>query len=179
MDKLVPALIVVAFLALVFGLMALGWRTRRRRQADVVGLEPVPSEDVPSGDPAALLTEDLLYVATTRADSPLDRIAVAGLGFRSRAVLAVTASGLELHLAGQTPGFIAAGALEGVGRATWTIDRVVGNDGLVFVRWSARRSDAADSHARNSFDSYFRSADPAALVAAISELIPTTAGADA
>lgn len=177
MDRVVPGLIVAAFLVLVFGLMAIGWRTRRRRQADVVGLAPVPP-----GRATALLTEDLLYVATTRADSPLDRIAVAGLGFRSRAVLTVTAAGIELRLAAQQPGFIPVTALEGVGRATWTIDRVVGNDGLVFVRWSAPAEATGSPEApgaRTSLDSYFRSADPAALVAAITELIPTTAGAEA
>lgn len=167
MDKVVPGLIVLAFIALVFGLMAIGWRGRRRRQSDVRQLAAPPAE---LGE--VLLTEDLLYVATTRADSPLDRIAVAGLGFRSRAVVTVAASGIRLDLAGEQPGFIAKDALRGVGRATWTIDRVVGNDGLVFVRWMSRTDDPG-----SCFDSYFRSADPEALVAAVAKLVPTTAGA--
>jgi hypothetical protein len=140
-------------------LMVIGWRALRRRQTDVAGLAPVPA------DPGAVsLSEDLLYVATTRAEQPLQRIAVKGLGFRARALLTVTSGGVRLDLAGADPGFIPAAALQGVGRATWTIDRAVSNDGLVFVRWS----DGAAT-----LDSYVRSADPAALVAAIEPLINT------
>lgn len=152
-------------LAVVGVLMVLGWRALRRRQGDVAGLAPVPREPG-----AAVLTEDLLYVATTRADAPLERIAVKGLGFRARAVLTVSSDGVMLDLAGGEPGFIPTAALRGVGRATWTIDRAVSNDGLVFVRWERDRS---------SLDSYFRSADPGALVAAIHQLIPTPSEAAA
>jgi len=149
-------------LAVVGLLMVLGWRALRRRQGDVAGLAPVPS------DPGrAALTEDLLYVATTRAEQPLQRIAVKGLGFRARALLTVATGGIRLDLAGVEPGFIPAAALRGVGRATWTIDRAVSNDGLVFVRWSDSSTSAFP------LDSYFRSADPAALVAAIEPLITT------
>lgn len=160
---------VVIPLAIVVILMAIGWRALRRRQADVVGLAPVPR-----GPGAPTLTEDLLYVATTRADQPLQRIAVKGLGFRARAVLTVTGRGILLELAGGEPGFIPAAALQGVGRATWTIDRAISNDGLVFVRWwdGAASADAAAAVGL-ALDSYFRSADPAALVAAIEPLIPT------
>lgn len=151
---------VVIPLAAVGLLMVLGWRALRRRQGDVVGLAPVPS------DPGAtLLTEDLLYVATTRADQPLQRIAVKGLGFRARAVFTVSTEGIRLDLAGAQPGFIPVTALRGVGRATWTIDRAISKDGLVFVRWL---------NGQATLDSYLRSADPAALVEAIETLIPQT-----
>jgi len=158
-DQWLIVLSVVIPLALIAVGMILGWRALRRRQADIVGLAPVPSE---AGTPA--LTEDLLYVATTRAEQPLQRIAVKGLGFRARAVLSVTPAGIRLDLAGAEPGFIPAAAIRGVGRATWTIDRVVSNDGLVFVRWN----DGA-----TTLDSYLRSADLAALVAAMEPLINT------
>jgi len=156
---------VVIPLAVVGILMAWGWRALRRRQADVIGLAPVPREPG-----AVVLTEDLLYVATTRADQPLQRIAVKGLGFRARAVLTVTSGGILLELAGGEPGFIPAAALQGVERATWTIDRVVSNDGLVFVRWSDAPS---TTPAAAALDSYLRSADPDALIASIHPLIPT------
>jgi hypothetical protein len=155
---------VVIPLAIITVLMAWGWRALRRRQLDVVGLAPVPAEGS-VGAVTPLLTEDLLYVTTTRAEQPLQRIAVKGLGFPARAVVTVTAGGIRLDLAGNEPGFIPAEALNGVGRATWTIDRAVTTDGLVFVRWN----DGAAT-----VDSYLRSADPAALVAAIEALIPPT-----
>lgn len=160
---------VVIPLAVVVTLMAIGWRALRGRQAALVGLAPVPREPG-----AATLTEDLFYVATTRADEPLQRIAVNGLGFRARAVLTVTDGGIRLDLAGAQPGFIPPAALQGVGRATWTIDRAVSNDGLVFVRWRDGAAPADDAAADGpALDSYFRSADPDTLVAAIESLIPT------
>ena len=159
---------VVIPLAIVGVLMAWGWRALRRRQTDVAGLAPVPR------DPGApTLTEDLLYVATTRAGQPLQRIGVKGLGFRARAALTVSAQGIRLDLAGGEPGFIPAAALHGVGRATWTIDRAVSNDGLVFVRWADGGATAHPAPDSPVLDSYFRSADPDALVAAIHPLIPT------
>ncbi len=159
---LASALIPLALIALG---MVIGWRALRRRTSDIRGLAPVPSE---AGE--TLFGEDLLYVATTRAGQPLQRIAVKGLAFRARAVLAVMSGGIRLDLAGARPGFIPAAALEGVGRATWTIDRVVSNDGLVLVRW---RQEAG------ALDSYFRSADPSALVEAIERLLPAHAAAGA
>ncbi len=155
---------VVIPLAIVGLLMVLGWRALRRRSSDVAGLGPVPS------DPGqTVLTEDLLYVATTRAEHPLQRIAAKGLGFRARAMLTVSSGGIRLDLAGGEPGFIPATALLGVGRATWTIDRVVSNDGLVFVRWTGGAP----------LDSYLRSTDPSALVDAIEKLLPTKSEATA
>ena len=145
--------------------MVLGWRARRRRQTDVRRPASPPAE---LG--AVLLSEDMLYVATTRADAPLDRIAVAGLGFRARAVVTVAEAGIRLELAGQDAAFLPTASLDTVGRATWTIDRAVRNDGLVFVRWSQEAVDGVSA----SFDSYFRPSDPAALVDAVQHLLPLT-----
>lgn len=158
MDKVIPALIIVAVLGAAYAGMILALRARKRRQASLGTAATVPAE---LG--VVLLQEDLLYVATTRADVPLERITVAGLGFRARAVVTVAASGVVLDLAGSAPVFVPAAAIVGAGRATWTIDRVVNQDGLVFLRWTIGET---------PIDSYLRSADPAALVAAIDSLVP-------
>jgi hypothetical protein len=156
---LLDAAVVIVILALVFTGMALGWRARRRRQADVARPATPPAE---LGDVAR--RDDLFYVATTPADAPLERITVHGLGFRGRAEITVAAAGIRLDIAGEPPAVIPATDLRGVGRATWTIDRAVGGSGLVFVRWLLGDAEV---------DSYLRPDDPAALVAAISDLIPT------
>lgn len=156
MERLIPALLLVAVIAGVFGLMALGWRARRRRQSSL------PTPAFPPADLGEVrFEEDLLYVATTPAEQPLERIAIAGLAFRARAVVTVTDRGVALDLAGTAPVFIPALDLEGVGLATWTLDRVVNQDGLVFLRW--RLGDAL-------LDSYLRSADPDRLITAVHSL---------
>ncbi|MEO5533661.1 MAG: hypothetical protein ABIR17_00830 [Pseudolysinimonas sp.] len=144
---------VLAVLILVGVWFALGWRKRRRSQADLPTLGAPPAT---LGEP--LLVQDLLYVATTRADAPLDRITVRGLAFRGRAGVAVSPEGVVLSIAGQPAFFIARDAIEGVGRATWTIDKVVANDGLVFIRWAL--GDAR-------IDSYLKSTDPDVLLDAL------------
>jgi hypothetical protein len=159
MDRLTPTLVIAGIVLLVFAALALGWRARRRRQSALPALT-VP----PAVLGAALLVDDGFYVATTRADSPTDRIAVRGLAFRARAGIAVHPEGVVLSLAGQPDAFIPAPAIGGVGRATWTIDRVVGRDGLVFVRWTL--GDLL-------VDTNLRVADPDALVAALATLTPS------
>lgn len=157
MDRLAPTLVIAGVLILVFVGLALGWRARRRRQAALPALATPPAE---LG--AALASDDGFYVATTRADAPTDRIAVRGLGFRARAGIAVHPEGVVLSIAGQPDVFIPTSAIDGVGRATWTIDRVVGRDGLVFVRWSL--GDVV-------VDTNLRVADPEALVTALERIV--------
>ncbi|MEN9620984.1 MAG: hypothetical protein RL499_1177 [Actinomycetota bacterium] len=130
MDRLLPTLIIVAALLVIFALMALGWRSRQRRQAGVAR----PSS-VPESLAAASLVVDGWYVATTVGDEPLERIAVHGLGFRGRATVSVHPEGLVITVRSRDAFFIAAAELRGAGRATWAIDRVVERDGLVLVGW--------------------------------------------
>jgi hypothetical protein len=157
-DRLPIAIAIIVVVGIVFWLLARSWRVRRRRQAGI-GEPATPPADF--GDPT--FTDDLLYVATTRADAPLDRVTIAGLGFRARAVVTTAPSGIVLDLAGRGPVFIPKAAIRGVGRATWTIDRVVDADGLIFVRWVLGTTE---------LDSYLRSTDPDRLVTALTALAP-------
>jgi hypothetical protein len=152
------AAIVFAILGLALALMLVGWLRRRRSQRGIAGFADVPD------DLGAVLDEaEVLYLATTRPGAPYDRIAVHGLGFRSRGAMTVAERGILLDLAGSPRRFLPAADLRGVGRATWTIDRVVETDGLLLVGW--RLGD-------EQLDSYFRADAPAALVAAISRIVP-------
>jgi hypothetical protein len=159
-DKVTPTLVILAVVLLVFVGLALGWRARQRRQAALPALAAPPIE---LG--ASLAVDDGFYVATTRAESPTDRIAVRGLGFRARAGVAVHPEGVVLSIAGQPDAFIPTSAIVGVGRATWTIDRVVGTDGLVFVRWNLGGTEV---------DTNLRVAEPEALVAALLTIAPAS-----
>lgn len=158
MDKVTPALVILGIVVLVFVGLGLGWRARRRRQAALPALDAPPAT---LG--ASLAVADGFYVATTRADAPTDRIAVRGLGFRARAGIAVHSEGVVLSIAGQSDAFIPTAVIVGVGRATWTIDRVVGADGLVFIRWNLGDTEV---------DTNLRVAEPEVLMNALQTIAP-------
>jgi len=160
-DRVLIGLGILAVVAVIFVLLWRGWRSRQRRQADI-GEPQSPPADL--GEPT--FSDDLLYVASTRAGAPLDRIAIAGLGYRARATVETAPSGVVLDLAGRGPVFIPKESILGVGRATWTIDRVVDADGLIFLRWVLGTTE---------IDSYLRSTDPDRLVTALSVLAPPKA----
>ena len=85
-------LLVAATLLVIAGLLALmrwGWKGRERRQIDVSRPLPVPP-------PGALFIIDVpgVYIGAARNGAWLDRIAVHGLGVRSRAALNVGEQGI-------------------------------------------------------------------------------------
>ena len=151
MDRSMLMAIVVAFLCLLLLLMVVGWRRRQKRQAGL------PRPATPPADAGAeLMTAEAFYVATTIAGEPLNRVAVAGLGYRARAVVTLAERGLTLRIPGQDSIFIPSDAIDTVEKATWTIDRVVETDGLVLVRWTLGQSGDG-----TQVDSYLRIIQPA------------------
>ena len=161
-DRNVSAALVIVFLAVVLGLLVLGWYLRRRRQRDIPSLAVAPTTLSDAVEFAGF------YVSTTSAENPLDRIAVRGLGFRARTTVVVATEGIVIPIAGQPDSFIPAADLAKVDRATWTIDRVVETDGLVVIDW--RLGD-------RTLASYFRLDDPDGFVAAVEK--HTRTGSDA
>ncbi|MCU1405644.1 MAG: hypothetical protein JWQ43_1947 [Glaciihabitans sp.] len=158
--------IVLLFLAVLLGLMALGWHARKRRQKAIGRPAAVPTDTGPDHG-----TFDGFYVATTVAGDPLNRIAVGGLGFRSRATITVTGAGLILALRGEDEMFIPVSALRGVTRATWTIDRVVEEGGLVLVAWNLGEAETS-----TAVDTYLRLVESPALLDAINLIFPVSTG---
>lgn len=162
MDRTASTTIVIAVILLAFIGMVIGWRGRQRRQSHLARPDAVPAD---TG--RELFTAEAFYVATTMADDELNRVAVAGLGFRARATVTVTEAGVILSLAGEPETFIARAALRAIDRATYTIDRVVEKGGLVRLTWSLGETPV---------DSYLRLTDPAdalALIDAVDPLLPT------
>lgn len=169
------ALIVMIAAAVV--LLAVGvwaWRRRTRRDSGIAA----PVGELPDGAaPTAAFSG--LYVATTRHDEPLERLAIRGLGFRSRVDVTVAAGaaggGVALDLTGQPRLFIPAGRIVSVDQATVAIDRVVEKQGLTRLSW--RIDDAT------IVDSYFRpqTASARALAEAIQTIVTPiqTPGGDA
>jgi hypothetical protein len=173
--------IVVVFLLVLLALMFVGWRARQRRQAGLPEPERVPQQ---LGEIRGEF--DGFYVATTAAGDPLNRIAVRGLGYRSRAHITVADAGIVLAIRGEHAVFIAADALREVTRATWTIDRVVEPGGLVLIGWNlgATVTHATDNPAAATstaiaptpVDSYFRLDAATELLAALNLIFTAPTG---
>lgn len=142
MDRTVPTVIVVAIIVIALVGMYFGWRARQRRQAGLPTPHAVPGD---LGEP--IQTAEALYVATTVAGEPLERIAVRGLGYRARAGVTVAATGVVLTLTGEEPMFIPAVDLRRVDRATWAIDEGVETGGLLLIGWTLGGTDV-DSYLR-------------------------------
>ncbi len=169
MTREAALLIIVAVAISLLGLVAWGWRRRTRRDA---GFVP-PVGEVPAGA-TVLGVFPALYVATTRHGEPLERLAIRGLGFRSRADVTVTDAGVALDLVGQPRLFIERARIDGVAQATVAIDRVVERDGLARLDWRIP-TDGGDV----VVDSYFRPQETSARTLAdalrqISDSAPTT-----
>ncbi|MGY3129022.1 hypothetical protein ACVWW9_002551 [Agrococcus sp. UYP33] len=125
MTKELFALLCAGFVALLAAFAVLGVLARRRRQRDIEAPQPW-IQAVPT------LVVEALYVATTRAGDPYDRIFAHGLGFRGRTQLAIDADGVQL-VADRTEVRIPADRIRAVERATWTIDRVVEPGGIIVI----------------------------------------------
>ncbi len=161
--------LIVLFTVAIFALLGWAWWRRTRRDAGIAA----PIGEAPAGA-AVVGSHPVLYVATTRHDEPLERLAIRGLGFRSRADLVVTDAGIALDLTGQPRIFLDASRIDSADRATVAIDRVVEKDGLARVSW--RTDDGT------VVDSYFRPQEVTARVLsdAVAGVIPEPqTGADA
>ena len=165
MDRSIPAAIALAFALALLLLMLRSWLARRKRDANLSAGYPLPTERA-----AERASAPVFYVATTPRDAPLERLAIAGLGFRARAQIAVIETGVLLTLAGSDTIFVPASAIEKVSNATVAIDRVVEKDGLLCLGW--RLPDQAVP-----VDSYFRFSDPSDRVRILSSIRSMTAAA--
>jgi hypothetical protein len=137
-DKSTTAALVIVFLIIMLGAMALSWWARKKRQSGYAELATVPTE---LGELLGEFTG--LYLASTPLGEPLNRIAVRGLGFRARTTIEVFTTGLVFI----GDRFVPVTSITGIGQASYTIDRGVEPDGLSVVSWTL--GDAV-------IDSYFR-----------------------
>lgn len=116
----------------VFGALAvlalISWRRRISKQAALV---QKPIEVLGSSDGFKCL-----YVATTFADRPLERVLAHGLAHRGVAYVRITDSGVEVSRTGEFSFLIPKADLIDVGSASAVIDRAVERDGLVSIEWN-------------------------------------------
>ena len=158
MTQEIAASMMIALALLLLGLAWWGWHNRRRRFHH---LEGALIRELPGSPP--LLSFDGLYVATTVADKPMDRIPVGPLSFRAKARFSLHPEGMVIGAQGEAPVLLDAKAGIQAGLATWTIDRVVEPEGLVMIRWNLGETEV---------DSYLRvtETNPNAIVDAVNSM---------
>ena len=147
--------LVVALLLLLAGVFA--WRARLRRDAGLTAPLGVPEHA------EVRARYETLYVATTKHDQPLERLAVRPLVYRARGELTITDRGAALSLDGSPTVFLASNRLIGADRATVTIDRVVEPGGLIRLTWRTDEGTVVDSYLRITGDLGHTDAQSAAL----------------
>jgi len=169
MTREAALLVTVLFAVVLLGLGVWAWRRRLKRDA---GPFVHPGELPDTAEIVA--TFEALYVATTKRDTPLERIAAPGLGMRSRATVTVADAGLAVDLTGQPRFVLSPEQIVAVGQSNVAIDRVVEKGGLTRLTW---RTDVG-----SIVDTYFRPQDASAraLADAVSGILPQTqTGTDA
>ncbi|WP_458041576.1 MULTISPECIES: PH-like domain-containing protein [Bacteria] len=156
--------IIIGFGVLVLAGIAWGWSRRVRRDRGLVAPTDVPEHFVAEASFSGF------YVATTRHEKPLDRLAIRHLRYRGRVGIEVSSAGVLLAITGEAPVFVAASRIVGVDRATWTIDRVVERDGLVRLAWRVDTETIADSYVRMTGDAPGNTSGE--LLAAVTRILP-------
>ena len=165
MDKWIGGFVAVAAVAVIVWVMYRSWRRRTVRD------ESLSSYPLPESLGAPALDAEVLYVATTPVDDPLERLAVHGLAFRGAAHVEVVTRGVILRVAGESTTFIPAERLVGASTASYAIDRGVEPDGLVALTWSPRA--AGDTEPAPRVHSYLRAryaGDAARIIQAVNDI---------
>jgi len=128
MTRELALVIVLALLAWALFALWRGWRSRVKKYGH---LPPLAADVGP-----VTRWFELLYVATTEVGKPMERVAVTPLAFRGKARVGVAPGGVVIDVVGEGPAGIPAAWVVGAGLATWTIDKAVDPDGLIFLRWT-------------------------------------------
>lgn len=150
-------LIGLAVFAVFVVVAFLSWRAKGTRQEKTLP-EPRFVDGLATG-------MRCLYVTTTFADRPLDRVIAHGLAHRGNAFLENREDGLVIHRTGERSFLIPTIELIDFSRTSAVIDRAVEKDGLVSVRWRLGEAE---------LESHFRFVDPQQrklIITELSELI--------
>lgn len=167
MDKVIGTIIVLSLISLAITGMIFSWRKRVARDARYSVVLPGVAE---SGHQASPQEFSALYVSTTLATNPLQRIALPGLAFRADAQLLVSKDGVTISPRGEKETFIPAAQMLQIHRSQVTIDRVVEKDGLTALSWTAFDNTLSEPI---EFTSYFRISSPEIRLACENALATT------
>lgn len=127
MDKTLIIVLSAVVLIVIFASMWFSWRVRQQKGAAA----PMPTVDV--GPTTA--SGRGLYVATTRRDNALERLAIKNLTYRAQGMLSVNASGISFVLNGEGITTLPRQLLTAVRSSNVTIDKAVEPQGLTVIDW--------------------------------------------
>jgi hypothetical protein len=153
-DKVLATVVVLALIALAITGMIVAWRKRVARDSRFQIVSPTTTVISHGSLPVEFSG---LYVATTLAADPLQRVALPGLSFRADAHVLVSSDGLSIVPRGEKPTFIPGPQIVQIHRTQVAIDKAVEKDGLTALSWTAWDS-LAQEHVE--FTSYFRFSIP-------------------
>lgn len=154
MDKVIATVIVFSLIGLAVTGMILSWRKRVARDSRFSVVLPGVTAQGHLSSPQEF---SALYVSTTLATNPLQRIALPGLAFRADAHLLVSGAGVTICPRGEKETFIPAAQIVQIHRSQVTIDRVVEKDGLTALSWTAFDHTLGEPI---EFTSFFRISSP-------------------
>lgn len=153
-DKVLVSAVVLGLITLAIVAMIVAWRKRVVRDRRFSVLMPGAVITTHAEAPTEFSG---LYVATTLASDPLQRVTLPGLAFRADSHLLISASGLSIAPRGEKETFIPAEQIVQIHRTQVTIDKAVEKDGLTAVSWTAFDNELAEPI---EFTSFFRMSIP-------------------
>lgn len=124
--------IALSIIALLLGLLWLGWRGRKRRQGGLPAPDDVPAALLEAQPRAAA---EGMVIGTVKAGDYLDRVAVHGLGVRTNGRLEVHDQGVAVFRSGAPNYLISAAALDHVRTDRGVVGKFVERDGAVIIGW--------------------------------------------
>jgi hypothetical protein len=129
---LIMAALLVVLIAFFIRQILRGWYRRAQRQAEMIGtLPPLPD----TVGPAIIPATKGLYVGSTIAPSWQNRIAVGGLGFRSKAVLTRYPEGIMVQRSGAGPIWIPDESITAIRTERGIAGKALTYDGILAIRW--------------------------------------------
>ncbi|SDQ46221.1 hypothetical protein [Quadrisphaera sp. DSM 44207] len=132
MEQLIAVVSVLVVVPLAWALMWRGWRSRARRQSGV----PAPQAPPRPLEPGGAGVVEGVYVSTTEAGQPLERVVAHGLGMRSPVLVAVAPEGVVLERRGAPSVLVPRADLLGVRRSRGMVGKfTVESEGLVVLTW--------------------------------------------
>ncbi len=130
--RLALVALMLAVIALVLWAMLRGWRSRKVRQSDIP-----PPLDLDLAPPVREGHASVpgLYVGTAIAGDWLDRVAVHGLGVRSRGAITVIPAGIAVERQGAPSFFIPAADVAGIRTDRGVAGTVRAKDSVIVITW--------------------------------------------